>query len=999
MIMPFPGAVRGKHPTPGGTPPVVGPQSFGPLAWPAWRDFSQLAQAYARDLFGYPIDVRLSEMQCLQDLLCYAFIRQNLPPGARLLDVGGGRSRVLAALAPEYECWCIDAFEGAGGGATTLPAGYGYKIIVGSMGQGNAALPDAYFDFVFSISVLEPGLAQPESALRAIFDDIRRVSRPSAYTLHCIDSVRRDGTSFAEGLRKLYGAAADVLDPITDFEPVEDMYSTRLYTMPEKAYIQHRFPVTRQKMRDFGDIFTFNALFCAPGSPEAAAGDARQPSRFAKTIPHIRLMTPCRNAAGRIDQTIASVVGQKGAFHLHYHIQDGGSTDATLAIVAKWAGDIASGACPIRCAGVDFTWESAPDSGRYDAVAKALAREAADAEFVGWINPGGTLLPGALAAVAELTAACPDVEWLLGQRLHIREDGQADQYDPGTRYPREVVAAGVCDGLLWQFVQQEGSFWRAALWRRAGGFDARLPGAAEWNLWRRFAETAVPYQMLAPLGAFRREKGRESAATEACRREIDQILPEQERRRRLEAIRQAKRLTIRCIEPSPTGELRNLTRQGPTAPPGGKDFFAAMYGDREALRAVCRKRSRELAGRVQSSAPRFSVVTPSFQQARYIEDTIMAVLLQGEDDFEHIVMDGGSTDGTAALLAEYPHLDWTSEKDRGQTHALNKALKRARGDIVAWINSDDFHTPGAFARITEAFANQADAMLILGGNLWLYEDSGRTVHFPGKALSFDDLLRYWSRGIPPAQPSLFFKKALVEAIGLPQEDLTYAMDYEYWLRAARRYPIRQIPYLLATNRLHGSSKSGSGDDWYPFFGEYHACYERYRQYSPRWKEGLILSVAVPFPLAGATRPARQLARLMALLDSLGRFKLRAMEVLVVTPAPGLVAGLDVSGIPVPVRIVQAQGDDAAAFVAASLQAAAGRCIQFVPPDMRYAQRWHGPMVDFLLDNPGELLVVDQELAPMPHAWLPAGSGIVSNAVYNAAQLRAKWPPAGNAPAD
>jgi glycosyltransferase involved in cell wall biosynthesis len=465
-----------------------------------------------------------------------------------------------------------------------------------------------------------------------------------------------------------------------------------------------------------------------------------------------------------------------------------------------------------------------------------------------------------------------------------------------------------------------------------------------------------------------------------------------ERQLRMEKISNTIGLTSRCIEPTPDGELRGLPTQADSETPRpGRDFFAEMYGNREKLRIFCRHRSKELASSTRNHQPRFSVVTPSFNQARYLEDTIMAVLLQGEDDFEHIVMDGGSTDGSLQLLKRYPHLQWKSEKDRGQTHALNKALELAQGQLIAWINSDDFHTPGAFTHVKKGFANQPQEMMLIGGNLWLYEESGQTGYFPGRALQFDDLLRYWSRGIPPAQPSLFFKKELIHEIGLPQEDLIYAMDYEYWLRATLRYPIRHIPHMLATNRLHSSSKSGSGDDWSPFFEEYHACYERYRKHSERWKKGMILSVAIPFGMKHVKNPGKELARLMPVLSGLGLFKLRAMEILVITDFPELVERLDISGIPVPVRVVPA-GDalDAAGFISRSLESAEGHCIHFVSLDMSYPQRWHGPMVDYLLDNSQILAHVDRELPNRPHVWMPLDGSIVSHAVYNTKLLRRQW---------
>src|SRR3982750_267888 len=101
--------------------------------------------------------------------------------------------------------------------------------------------------------------------------------------------------------------------------------------------------------------------------------------------------------------------------------------------------------------------------------------------------------------------------------------------------------------------------------------------------------------------------------------------------------------------------------------------------------------------------PLISILTPSYNQGRYIQQTITSVLAQKYPRLEHIVIDGGSTDDTVSILKRYPHLKWISEKDRGQADSLNKGLAIATGSIVGWVNSDDFYAPGVFSRISEIF--------------------------------------------------------------------------------------------------------------------------------------------------------------------------------------------------------------------------------------------------------------------------------------------------------
>jgi hypothetical protein len=212
------------------------------------------------------------------------------------------------------------------------------------------------------------------------------------------------------------------------------------------------------------------------------------------------------------------------------------------------------------------------------------------------------------------------------------------------------------------------------------------------------------------------------------------------------------------------------------------------------------------------TAPEFSIVTPSFNQGAFIEDNIKSVLGQGYPDFEHIVIDGGSTDGTLDVLRRYPHLSWVSEPDRGQSHALNKGFSRARGDIIGWLNADDFYAPGAFEKAADLFNENHDAGLV-HGEVRVVDAGGNITKSRLKAGpcnpedGYGDSRKFLYAN-PIAQPAAFFRRSVIENTGPLDERLNYVMDVDYWVRIHRKFRSFYTSEVLANFRMHGQSKTG-----------------------------------------------------------------------------------------------------------------------------------------------------------------------------------------------
>jgi len=202
--------------------------------------------------------------------------------------------------------------------------------------------------------------------------------------------------------------------------------------------------------------------------------------------------------------------------------------------------------------------------------------------------------------------------------------------------------------------------------------------------------------------------------------------------------------------------------------------------------------------------PVISVVTPSLNQGRFIEQTLRSVLDQDYPHLEYFVIDGGSTDGTLDILREYENrLQWTSEPDRGQADAIKKGFARCRGKILAWLNSDDYYEPGALRTIGQFFADHSDAELVYGDYFLEFEDGHRELR---RKIDFDpDIFVYAYQMI--AQPAAFWRRSAYEAVGGIAPALKFSMDYNLFIRLARRRGPVHLSVPLATFRLHPSSKS------------------------------------------------------------------------------------------------------------------------------------------------------------------------------------------------
>jgi glycosyltransferase involved in cell wall biosynthesis len=204
--------------------------------------------------------------------------------------------------------------------------------------------------------------------------------------------------------------------------------------------------------------------------------------------------------------------------------------------------------------------------------------------------------------------------------------------------------------------------------------------------------------------------------------------------------------------------------------------------------------------------PRVSVVTPSYNQGQFIEETIRSVLLQGYPDLEYIIIDGGSTDRSLEIIRRYePWLAyWVSEPDRGQTHAVNKGWTRATGDILAYINTDDCYLHGAITAAAQEFCAKLNAGMVYGTAI-IVDEAGKELR-SWEARPFDVRIMLKVGNIVP-QPAAFFSQSVLKSIGYLNEHWEMIMDYEFCIRVGMRFPAVCVPRTLARFRWHAQSKT------------------------------------------------------------------------------------------------------------------------------------------------------------------------------------------------
>jgi len=814
---------------------------FSPFTYSKKSHFD-LFQDSDLDLYGVKIDKNNCDLKVYQDLLAYNFIILNIPKGSKILEIGGGESRVLNAIHADYECWNIDKMEGVGNGPTTTKSN-NYRLVRDYMGSYSPELPDNYFDFVFSISALEH-VEEKEDIFQNVCRDIDRVLKPGSYSLNLFDVLIRKDDVWSNGLLPYMFERYSTNNPLIPFDQLRN--DADLYSMTEASYSRLWKPLTKKTFADFGRPISYNILWKKHADEQTdnkplqstmnirnLIDKLKKDATFINSLPKISIITPSFNQGEFLEDCVVSVLEQSYP-NLEYIIMDGGSTDGSVEIIKKYEDRLSH-------------WQSQPDEGQYAAISEGFKRSTG--EIMCWLNSDDKLHEKALFIVAYIFKTHGNVNWIMGRPTAWDQNGNLTTVlDPLPLWARTDYLAGNYGP---PHIQQESTFWRRPLWEKAGSsIDTKMKYAGDLELWSRFFRYDHLYSVDALLGGFRSHSNQKTAtniedynreADKVIAREVglvkkDETLPlapnpisfavDDRRGARLgdnnagsikrsaeEYLRKGeKSKALSCysqlIKDNPHDKGAILCAGQLLVSQGKSDLARQIYlhylnqnpseSEIEAgLKELGdRPEDKEVVNLIESENRNYTVsaIVSTYRSEEFMEECLQSLLGQSiSKEIEIVVVDAASPENERKIVKSYQkrhsNITYIRTKDRiGVYTAWNIAIKHAKARYCISFSTNDALRKEACEILSGILDSNSDCMMVYGDTYLTHKPHETfkkhnhydTYEWPD--FRYEDLMSTCMVG-----PHPMWRKSIHEKIGYFGEHFIADGDQEFWLRIGEKY--------------------------------------------------------------------------------------------------------------------------------------------------------------------------------------------------------------------
>jgi len=536
-------------------------------------------------------------------------------------------------------------------------------------------------------------------------------------------------------------------------------------------------------------------------------------------LPLISIVVPSFNQGQYLKETLNSIFRQNYPY-LEVVVMDGGSTDNSVDIIRSYEDRLAY-------------WQCRQDEGQTAAINEGVGR--CTGELVTWLNSDDFYWKDSLWTVGRAYAAYPERGLYIGNGLRYNQ--REGRYTPFCKRHLALNRDALIHGL--DYILQPSSFFLRKAWQDVGGLMPELNYCMDWDIFIRIAER-YPAVLINEFLAVSREYGDTKTGRGKVNRaiEIAQMISLHSHQKVTPGMLTYLLETI--IDVSGDSTSSHLTQEYQEGLYDGianlqgviSQEFARQYGNADGfpeagdpqdsvyLPFVSNRTISSMGKSVSDNLPFMSIIIPSFNQAAYLEQTLESIFQQGYPRLETIVIDGGSKDGSIEILKKYDHrlTYWISEPDRGPAHAINKGFEMANGDIVAWLNSDDLYAINALWEAGKAFAADPELDMIFANALYIDEhnnlllaDHGtyRTCLYYGEMQPKSLIPAYWRYVHAMPQPTVFFRRGLLDSCGNLDEEYQFIFDFELFFRFAETAKINKIERTMAFYRIHSGSKTSA----------------------------------------------------------------------------------------------------------------------------------------------------------------------------------------------